>query len=116
VDPTRVNYTKFESHVIDGPWNRGRVVLIGDAAHSCPPTLAQGAAQALEDAAVLSELLTSHDFLSPELWDELIARRLPRAKEVVEASVQLGRWLQEGVRGDVPGLMGRISTLLREPA
>lgn len=116
VDPSRVNYTKFETHVIDGPWNSGRVVLIGDAAHSCPPTLAQGAAQALEDAAVLSELLTSHDSLGPGLWDEFTARRLPRATEVVEASVQLGRWLQEGVRGDVPGLMGRISTLLREPA
>ena len=41
------------------PWNRGRVVLIGDAAHACPPTLAQGGSQALEDAAVLTELLLS---------------------------------------------------------
>ena len=56
-DPARVNYTWFETHVLDAPWNRGRVVLIGDAAHTCPPTIAQGAAMALEDAAVLAELL-----------------------------------------------------------
>ena len=47
--------------MVPAPWNRGRVVLIGDAAHACPPTLAQGGAQALEDAAVLSELLLSRD-------------------------------------------------------
>ncbi len=48
------NYTWFTQHIVPAPWNRGRVVVIGDAAHSCPPTIAQGAAQALEDALVLS--------------------------------------------------------------
>ena len=43
-DPTLVNYTRFETHVLQAPWHRGRVVLIGDAAHSCPPILAQGGA------------------------------------------------------------------------
>ncbi len=51
------NYTWFTKHIIETPWNRGRVVLIGDAAHSCPPTIAQGAAQGVEDAFVLTELL-----------------------------------------------------------
>ena len=53
------------------PWNRGRVVMIGDAAHSCPPTIAQGAAQGLEDAFVLTELLVARDAVDQELWDEL---------------------------------------------
>lgn len=35
----------------------GRVALIGDAGHACSPTLQQGAASALEDVIVLSELL-----------------------------------------------------------
>ena len=60
-DPGTVNYTLFEALVVPAPWNRGRVVLIGDAAHACPPTLAQGGAQALEDAAVLTELLLVPD-------------------------------------------------------
>ncbi|WP_433383825.1 FAD-dependent monooxygenase [Actinoplanes sp. CA-142083] len=115
-DPSRVNYTWFESHVLDAPWNRGRVVLIGDAAHACPPTLAQGAAQALEDAAVLAELLLAHDELSDELWQSFTDRRFDRAKTVVEGSLQLCRWLLDHERGDVPGLMGRISHLLMHPA
>src|SRR5690606_9557216 len=38
-----VNYTWFTKHIVAEPWHRGRVVIIGDAAHSCPPTIAQGA-------------------------------------------------------------------------
>ena len=49
-DPAKVNYTWFDRLLVEGSWHRGRVVLIGDAAHCCPPTLAQGAALSLEDA------------------------------------------------------------------
>ncbi|WP_229075968.1 FAD-dependent monooxygenase [Actinoplanes sp. DH11] len=115
-DPSRVNYTAFESHVLDGPWHRGRVVLIGDAAHSCPPTLAQGAAQALEDASVLAELLLGAGTLTDTVWSDFTGRRLDRARTVVEASLQLTRWLLDHERGDVPGLMARVSALVAEPA
>jgi 2-polyprenyl-6-methoxyphenol hydroxylase-like FAD-dependent oxidoreductase len=115
-DPSRVNYTWFETHVLPAPWNRGRVVLIGDAAHSCPPTLAQGGAQALEDAAVLAELLLGADAVDDGLWAAFTARRHARAATVVEASVQLGQWLLDHERGDVPGLMGRVAALVTEPA
>lgn len=115
-DPARVNYTAFESHLVDGPWNRGDVVLIGDAAHSCPPSLAQGAAQALEDASVLAELLLREDAVTEDLWQEFTGRRLERAKTVVEASLQLTRWLLTHERGDVPGLMARVAHLVAEPA
>ncbi|MFB9319340.1 FAD-dependent monooxygenase [Cryptosporangium minutisporangium] len=115
-DPSRVNYTRFETHLLDAPWNRGRVVLIGDAAHTCPPTLAQGAAMALEDAAVLAELLTTAEQLDQSVFDVFTVRRYERAKLVVESSVQLGQWLIDGVRGDVPGLMGKVSALVSQPA
>ncbi|SDT66673.1 FAD-dependent oxidoreductase [Actinoplanes derwentensis] len=36
------------------PWCRGRVMLIGDAAHPILPFIAQGAAQAIEDAVTLA--------------------------------------------------------------
>jgi 2-polyprenyl-6-methoxyphenol hydroxylase-like FAD-dependent oxidoreductase len=115
-DPARVNYTLFETHLLPPPWHRGRVVLIGDAAHSCPPTLAQGGAQALEDAAVLAELLLAGDTLDERLWGAFTDRRFGRAKAVVDASNQLGRWLLDHERGDVPGLMGRIADLVSQPA
>lgn len=38
-------------------WHRGHVVLLGDACHPMLPFLAQGAAMAIEDAAVLAECL-----------------------------------------------------------
>jgi 2-polyprenyl-6-methoxyphenol hydroxylase-like FAD-dependent oxidoreductase len=115
-DPSRVNYTWFETHVLPEPWNRGRAVLIGDAAHSCPPTLAQGAAQALEDASVLAELLLSADAVDAELWSAFHARRVDRARTVVDASNQLGQWLLDHVRGDVPGLLHSVTELVRTPA
>jgi 2-polyprenyl-6-methoxyphenol hydroxylase-like FAD-dependent oxidoreductase len=116
VEPDRVNYTWFETHVLPAPWNRNRVVLIGDAAHSCPPTLAQGGAQALEDAAVLTELLLSTETLDQRLWDAFTDRRFDRAEAVVEASNQLSQWLIDHERGDVPALMGRVAALVSRPA
>jgi len=116
VEPDRIKYTRFETHVLPAPWNRGRVMLIGDAAHTCPPTLAQGGAQALEDAAVLAELLLDHDTLDQRLWDAFTARRYWRAKTVVDASNQLAQWLLDHERGDVPGLVRRIAALVSQPA
>jgi 2-polyprenyl-6-methoxyphenol hydroxylase-like FAD-dependent oxidoreductase len=115
-DPSRVNYTWFETHVLDVPWNRGRVVLIGDAAHTCPPTIAQGGAMALEDAVVLAELLTSREALDQALWDEFHARRYERAKTVVEASNSLAQWQLDHVEGDIPSLMRSIAVLTSQPA
>jgi 2-polyprenyl-6-methoxyphenol hydroxylase-like FAD-dependent oxidoreductase len=115
-DPANVNYTRFEWHVLDDPWHRGRVVLIGDAAHSCPPTLAQGAAMGLEDASVLAQLLIEGDD-APAALAELSHRRVDRVRAVVEASVQLGQWMLDHTPdADVPGLMGRISGLVSQPA
>jgi 2-polyprenyl-6-methoxyphenol hydroxylase-like FAD-dependent oxidoreductase len=115
-DPSRVNYTWFETHVLDVPWNRGRVVLIGDAVHTCPPTIAQGGAMALEDAVVLAELLTERDALDQDLWDAFHARRFERAKTVVDASNQLAQWQLEHVQGDIPSLLRSIAMLTSQPA
>lgn len=40
-------------------WGRGRITLLGDAAHPCTPDLAQGACQALEDAVALGRALAN---------------------------------------------------------
>ncbi len=41
-------------------WGRGRVSLLGDAAHPALPFMAQGAAMAIEDAAVLGNVFSQH--------------------------------------------------------
>ncbi|MFI7299565.1 FAD-dependent oxidoreductase [Streptomyces sp. NPDC050121] len=114
-DPTKVNYTWFDRLLLEGSWHRGRVVLIGDAAHCCPPTMAQGAAMSLEDALVLAELLTSGRGWDSELLQSYYERRIPRVRTVVEASVQIGQWQLDGVRdADIPGLIGRTMNSLKE--
>ena len=115
-DPSKINYTRFETHMLEAPWNRGRVVLVGDAVHVCPPTIAQGAAMALEDAAVLADVLLAAGTLDQAVFDAFTTRRYDRAKTVVDASVQLGQWMLEGVEGDVPALMGNVFALVSQPA
>ncbi|WP_159327608.1 FAD-dependent oxidoreductase [Streptomyces tendae] len=114
-DPAKVNYTWFDRLLVEGSWHRGRVVLVGDAAHCCPPTLAQGAALSLEDAWVLAQMLTGSDEWDDVLFQAYHERRIARVRPVVEASVRIGQWQLDGVRdADVPGLMGRTMTMLRE--
>ncbi|MEW2289914.1 FAD-dependent oxidoreductase [Streptomyces sp. NPDC047841] len=114
-DPAKINYTWFDRLLVEDSWHRGRVVLLGDAAHCCPPTLAQGAALSLEDAWVLAQMLTASDQWNDALFQAYYERRIARVRPVVEASVQIGQWQLDGVRdADVPGLMGRMMTMLRE--
>ncbi|MER6535015.1 FAD-dependent oxidoreductase [Streptomyces sp900105755] len=114
-DPKKVNYTWFDHLLVEGSWHRGRVVLIGDAAHCCPPTMAQGAAMSLEDALVLAELLTSGRDWDDELFQAYHDRRIPRVRTVVAASLQIGQWQLDGVRdADMAGLVGRTMSLLKE--
>ncbi|MDQ0585469.1 FAD-dependent oxidoreductase [Streptomyces rishiriensis] len=114
-EPAEVNYTWFDRMLVEGSWHRGRVVLVGDAAHCCPPTLAQGAALSMEDAWVLAQLLTESDTWDDALFRTYYERRISRVRPVVEASVQIGQWQLDGVRdADVPGLMARTMTMLRE--
>jgi 2-polyprenyl-6-methoxyphenol hydroxylase-like FAD-dependent oxidoreductase len=64
-----------------GRWSRGRVLLVGDAAHATAPTLSQGAAMALEDAVVLAESLRAAGSVEAALA-AYESRRRPRTRWV----------------------------------
>ncbi|WAZ20251.1 FAD-dependent monooxygenase [Streptomyces cinnabarinus] len=113
-DPAAVHYTAFHRLLVEGPWHRGRIALAGDAVHVCPPTLAQGVAMSLEDAAVVAELLSSRDVWDDALLTEYRDRRMPRVQTVVDGSMQLAQWLREGNRQAAPALIARILTALIE--
>lgn len=70
-------------------WSMGRVTLLGDAAHPMLPFLAQGACQAIEDAATLARLLRDTE---PSAVPERLARyetlRKPRATQVQQGSFE----------------------------
>jgi salicylate hydroxylase len=71
-------------------WRRGRLVLLGDAAHPVLPFLAQGGALAIEDAAVLAEKLSASADIEAALAAYEQTRR-GRAVRVAEAARRNGR-------------------------
>jgi 2-polyprenyl-6-methoxyphenol hydroxylase-like FAD-dependent oxidoreductase len=88
---SNVSHTRIEWLLVEDPWYRGRAIVIGDAAHACPPLIAQGAAMCAEDAVVLGDLVTGEAPLSQALA-AFMARRLPRVGIVVRNSLRLARW------------------------
>jgi 2-polyprenyl-6-methoxyphenol hydroxylase-like FAD-dependent oxidoreductase len=92
-EPDQVVYRPVEAILVPPPWYRGRVLLIGDAAHATSPHIGQGAAQAIEDAVVLGEELGADQPLEAAL-EAFMRRRFERCKIVIEASLQMSRWEQ----------------------
>ncbi|MBV9038152.1 MAG: FAD-dependent monooxygenase, partial [Acidobacteriaceae bacterium] len=86
-----------QNDIIDRPplswWGRGRVTLLGDAAHPTTPNFGQGACQALEDAVVLADCLRQQQSVEAALRD-YERRRIPRTSAIVRDSWQSGRMLQ----------------------
>lgn len=93
-DPERIDCRPLQVFLLPSPWYRGRVLLIGDAAHATTPHLAMGAGIAIEDGIVLAEELSASGGLQDAL-DRFMARRFERCRIVVENSAQLGAWEQD---------------------
>lgn len=72
-------------------WSRGPVALIGDAAHPVLPFFAQGAAMALEDAAVLAECASAAGGALPQAFAQFARLRRPRVQRLSAASRRNGR-------------------------
>jgi 2-polyprenyl-6-methoxyphenol hydroxylase-like FAD-dependent oxidoreductase len=89
IDPSQVDYRPMNAFLMPPPWYRGRVLLIGDAAHTTTPHLATGAGIAIEDAVVLAELMAS-EFPVPKVLEEFMVRRFDRCRLVVDTAVKLG--------------------------
>ncbi len=69
---------------------KGRVVLIGDAAHGMTPNMTQGASMAIEDAIVLAENLTDRSAIEKSL-EHFQAARWHRTRSVQKKSNLLGK-------------------------
>src|SRR6201999_2126176 len=75
-----------------GPWSNGAVALLGDAAHAMLPFAAQGAAMAIEDAAVLAKCLAERASEGPAAFPAALQRysqlRRPRVSSVQRSAQQ----------------------------
>ena len=70
-------------------WSSARITLLGDAVHATLPYMAQGAAMAIEDAAVLARALE----LDLPLAEQLVTyhrHRAPRTARVIRESDEMG--------------------------
>jgi salicylate hydroxylase len=78
-------------------WGDGPVTLLGDAAHPVLPFLAQGAALAIEDAAVLAAEITAHRDDVVQGLRAYESRRRGRTTRVQRTARQTGRIYHRGV-------------------
>jgi 6-hydroxynicotinate 3-monooxygenase len=77
-------------------WSEGRIVLLGDACHPMTPYMAQGAAAAIEDAAVLARCLKATGGANVgEAFGRYEAHRKPRTS-VIQAISSANTWMKEG--------------------
>ena len=84
----------FDREALD-QWVDGNVTLLGDACHPMTPYMAQGAAMAIEDAAVLSRCLEGVDASGvADAFRRFEATRKGRTTRVQETS-RANRWLKE---------------------
>lgn len=77
LDPGRVASIAIHDTPPLPTWRRGRVVLLGDAAHTMAPDLGQGGCQAMEDAWVLCHHLTATSGGVEDALDRYQAERRP---------------------------------------
>lgn len=114
-DSSKVVYRPLESVLVPNPWYRGRVALIGDAAHGATPHLGQGAGMAIEDGVVLAEEL-SKDQPIEKAMNRYMERRWERAKFIWETSVGICQSEVAGKKDiDRPGLIRKMLEVTSAP-
>jgi salicylate hydroxylase len=95
-------------------WARGRVTLLGDAAHAMAPFLAQGACASIEDAWVLAKCLARRgENEIPEAFLEYERRRRPRTTRVQAAARAMVKQLHETEANVIRARNGRLIGMSR---
>ena len=97
--PEKVIWRPFENTLVPSPWYRGRVILIGDAAHTMTPHLTAGGGMAIEDAVILAETLAQAGSVSDALRS-FMERRFERVRAACEISLEICK-LEQAPEPDV---------------
>lgn len=85
-DDPYVHYTSVEEVNINDKWHNNKIVLLGDSAHASTPFMAQGGAMSLQDACILSRLLSEERSL-----DDTLTLYAEKRKPVVMAVQQMSK-------------------------
>ncbi|MEU2562465.1 FAD-dependent monooxygenase [Streptomyces longispororuber] len=101
--------------LLEGAWNRGNGVVLGDAAHGPAPQTASGAALAVEDGLVLAEEIGRHGSVGAGL-KAFVRRRAQRCRTLVRTSVAIVGLEQARRHQEAYSLVDSCHRLLAEPA
>lgn len=88
LDPQAINNVAIHTHEPISRLSRGRVAILGDAAHTTAPDLGQGGCQAMEDALVLAHYLRTTNVSVADALARYSDERAPRTGEVVQRARQ----------------------------
>ena len=112
---SQIVYRPLEWLLLPSPWFKGRVVLIGDAAHATTPHMACGAGSAAEDGLVLADELGQGTDVTDAL-QRFMSRRFERARLVVETSVRMGdAEMRTGAKALEPMELAALAVTLQQP-
>jgi 2-polyprenyl-6-methoxyphenol hydroxylase-like FAD-dependent oxidoreductase len=116
VSPEQIICRPIFSLMLPPPWHKGRIIIIGDAAHTATPHLASGASIGIEDAVVLARLLQSDSPVDAILSD-FTQRRYERCRMIVDNSELLGEWEKNpsAPNADTVGVVARSYKALAQP-
>jgi 3-(3-hydroxy-phenyl)propionate hydroxylase len=103
----RVAEYTFRAQLADR-WRRGRVFLLGDAAHLTPPFIGQGMGAGVRDAMNLAWKLAGvlHGTLGADMLDSYEAERKPHARSMIRLALGVGRAMTSG--GEMGSLARRV--------
>ena len=100
-------YRPLEYLLLEKPWYKGRIVLVGDAIHATTPHLAFGAGMGLEDGLAIAEELIKAPSIA-QAFESYQNRRWERVSMVIRNSLRLGEIEKTG------GDMQEHSTIMKE--
>ncbi|WP_231395994.1 bifunctional 3-(3-hydroxy-phenyl)propionate/3-hydroxycinnamic acid hydroxylase [Mycobacterium sp. URHD0025] len=103
----RVTEYTFRAQLADN-WRRGRVFLLGDAAHLTPPFIGQGLGAGVRDAMNLAWKLAGvlNGTLGEEVLDTYEQERKPHARQLIRLALGVGHAMTAG--GNLGNLVRRI--------
>ena len=103
----RVTEYTFRAQLADR-WRRGRIFLLGDAAHLTPPFIGQGMGAGLRDAANLAWKLAGvlDGSLPANVLDTYEQERKPHAQHMIRLALGVGRSMTAG--GELGDLIRRF--------
>lgn len=117
IEPTAPTALRHVASALrEPPWHRGAVLCVGAAVHAVAPPFGQAAAQALEDAVVLGELVAA-GLARPLLLQRFMDRRTVRVQRLHALTERAAHWmLHPEPATDLAQLAGEIGALVAPPA